>query len=225
MWVKLCGIRDVETAAVAAACGADAIGLNFHAPSPRSVDRETARVIAAGLPPGVSPVGVFVNHSPGEIVETVQRVGLRGVQWAGDEPVEEVAAVDRELKAAGVEAWLIRAVRLDQTGVGSLEEQLAELSHSGVTLDAVLVDAKVAGAYGGTGHSPPWDVIRREYRFDRWPRLILAGGLKPGNVSAAIAAVQPFGVDTASGVESAVGCKDPELMRQFVRAARCSRPS
>jgi phosphoribosylanthranilate isomerase len=81
---------------------------------------------------------------------------------------------------------------------------------------ACLIDANVPGSFGGTGQLAPWDVIRREYKRSDWPPLILAGGLRPDNVSAAIAAVAPWGVDVAGGVESSIACKDIELVRKFV---------
>ena len=83
-----------------------------------------------------------------------------------------------------------------------------------------MIDARVEGRYGGSGHSPPWEVLNRDYRREAWPKLILAGGLNPENVSPAIRAVQPWGVDVASGVESAPGQKDLHRVAQFLRASR-----
>ena len=91
-----------------------------------------------------------------------------------------------------------------------------------MSLDGCLVDSRVAGEYGGTGHTAPWDLLAGQYDSRRWPRLILAGGLTPDNVADAIRIVSPAGVDVASGVESSRGVKDLDLVASFVEAARGS---
>jgi phosphoribosylanthranilate isomerase len=217
MWIKICGIRDVATALSVAQSGADAIGLNFYLPSPRFVAPAVAREIVAALPPGVEPVGLFINHSQEEVREIAIACGLQTLQIHGDEPPEFVAALALDFR-------VVRSFRIDDDKTGAGMEQVARYLDACRRLGAIpwgcLFDAKVPGSYGGTGHVAPWDMIRREYNKDEWPRLILAGGLRPSNVARAIKAVSPWGVDVASGVESAVACKDSTLVRQFVLNAR-----
>ncbi|MFN0056038.1 MAG: phosphoribosylanthranilate isomerase [Planctomycetales bacterium] len=214
MWIKICGIRDVETALAVAGCGPDAIGLNFYSGSPRCVAPSLAAQIVAALPSGLEPVGVFVNASLAEVRETCQRCGLRSIQLHGDEPPEMVAAL-RDYR-------VLRAFRVGDEGLSGVADYLEECRRLGGLPWRCLIDARVAGAYGGTGHTAPWDVLHAEYRRDDWPPLILAGGLRPENVSAAIRTVLPWGVDVAGGVESGVACKAIDLVRQFVESARAA---
>jgi phosphoribosylanthranilate isomerase len=106
------------------------------------------------------------------------------------------------------------------SGLSELADYLARCRRLGVTLSACLIDAHVVGSYGGTGAVVPWDQLRNDYRVTDWPPLILAGGLHPTNVMAAIEAVAPWGLDVASGVESSPGVKDLALVEQFLAAAR-----
>ena len=112
-----------------------------------------------------------------------------------------------------------RAFRIGEEGLAGMASYLAECRRLHALPRACLLDARVDGSYGGTGHTAPWDLIIREYQAD-WPPLILAGGLHPENVSAAIATVKPWGVDVASGVESAPGIKSVPLVQRFIELAR-----
>lgn len=215
MWVKICGIKDVATAESVAALSPDAIGLNFFAKSPRCVSRSEAGKITTQLPKSISAVGVFVNHDVTEIADLTLECRLTMVQLHGDEPPVFLA----ELQQALPELPLIRAWRMEHD-LDDLAAYLAECRELDVRLTGCLIDAKVAGSYGGTGHAPPWDVLRENYRKDDWPSLILAGGLNNTNVRSGIVAVQPWGVDVASGVESAPGVKDLERVARFISAAR-----
>ncbi len=216
MWIKVCGIRDVGTALAIAHLGADAIGLNFFAKSPRSVDRATATQIVNELPTHVEAVGLFVNHAIEDVLETAARCGLLTVQIHGDEPPEFLA----QLQAARPEIKVLRAFRIGNEGCRDVATYLAECLRLRVCLAGCLIDAKVAGEYGGTGQTAPWDLIADQYHPARWPRLILAGGLTPTNVAQAIEKTAPFGVDVASGVESAPGVKDLDLVRQLISESR-----
>lgn len=213
-WAKLCGVRDAATAAVLAELRPDAIGLNFYARSARYVAPEVAAEIGRVLPAGVAAVGVFVNASVDEILRTVDAASLAAVQLHGDEPAETIA----ELKRRRGDLAVIRAWRVGEEGITPLAEYLAACETLGARPDAVLVDAKVSGAYGGTGHTAPWHLLR--YYDPAWPPLILAGGLTPANVAEAVAAVRPWGVDTAGGVESAPGVKDAGLAAAFLARVR-----
>lgn len=213
MWVKICGIRDVATARWVAELSPDAIGLNFYKGSPRCVDEAVARAIASELPRGVEAVGVFVDHSPADIVRICRACGITTAQLHGDYADSDInACQDAGLK-------VIRVVRLGHEWPVGLSDGLDESSRE----IRYLIDAQVNGAYGGTGQTAPWKLLASKWQ-PGWPPLILAGGLTPDNVSEAIAAVRPFGVDISSGVETAPGVKDPQRVRRFIESARCESP-
>ncbi len=208
--VKVCGLTSPEEACAVAEAGADWIGLNFHAASPRRVDVETAAAIVAALPPGVDAVGLFVNRPPAEVAEIAARVGLHIVQLHGDEPPQALKAL------AGFQ--VVRAFRLaDAESIARMVSYLESAERLGSLPDAVLVDAFVPEQPGGTGQSIDPEVLDL---LPPLPRLILAGGLTPENVAARVARVRPWMVDVASGVESAPGRKDMARVRAFLDAAR-----
>ena len=211
MWTKICGIRDLETALEVIGAGADAIGLNFYAKSPRSITPARAAEIVAALPPGATAIGLFVNHTLEEVRRIAQQCRLTTIQLHGDEPPQFLAGL-RDFQ-------VIRAFRMGPAGLAPLEEYLHHCRSHDALPYACVIDAHVTGAYGGTGKTVPWDRLREEYRAE-WPRLILAGGLHPDNIAQAVQLVHPWGVDTASGVETAPGVKDLARVRQFIAAAR-----
>jgi len=216
MWVKICGIRDVATAEQIVSLKPDAVGLNFFAKSPRCVERSVAAEISAMLPSEIESVGLFVNHELNDVVDTAQQCGLTMIQLHGDEPPEFLA----ELKGCSADVRILRALRVDDSGLAEVTEYLAECRKLDVCLAGCLIDARVDGEYGGTGHTAPWDLLAGQYDADQWPRLIVAGGLHPGNLADAIRVTRPFGVDVASGVESERGVKDLALVENFIQAAR-----
>jgi phosphoribosylanthranilate isomerase len=200
--VKICGITNVEDALQAASCGADALGFVFYPQSPRVLTPERAKEIVAALPPFVAAVGLFVNEEPARVREVADFCGLDLLQLHGDEP------------AAGCSFppyRVIKALRVKNA------ESLTGLSAYPVS--AVLLDAWVAGAYGGTGHRFNWQMAARAAREGT---VILAGGLTPENVREAVRIVRPYGVDVSSGVESAPGRKDHEKVAAFIRNARAA---
>ena len=216
MWIKVCGIRDVGTALAIARFGADAIGLNFFTKSPRSIDRARAIEIVNALPTTVEAVGLFVNHAIDDVLETAAECGLNTVQIHGDEPPEFLA----QLQAARPDLKVLRAFRIGDEGCRDVATYLAECARLRVCLSGCLIDARVTGEYGGTGQTAPWDLVADQYDPARWPRLILAGGLTGTNVAQAIEKTVPYGVDVASGVESAPGVKDLDLVQRFISATR-----
>ena len=216
MWVKVCGIRDRQTARDVAEIGVDAIGLNFYAGSPRFVATDEATEISKILPPQVTKVGVFVNHSIYDVESVARQCRLDIVQLHGDEASAYFADLQRRLP----HIRLIRAWRMSSDGLKGLKTFLDECRTQQIRLAGCLVDAHVAGVFGGSGKTVPWKQLATEYHRDEWPPLILAGGLTPENVAEAISAVQPWGVDVASGVESAPAVKDQALVRQFLLNAR-----
>ena len=208
---KICGITGTRDAVGAARAGADAIGLNFYRPSPRFVEPQRAAEIVGALPPDVVKVGLFVNASPREICDSFDRLRLDLVQLHGDEPPELLA----ELGGRPV----MRAFRVGPDGLRPVETYLAECRRRECTPRMVLVDARLKGIFGGTGQVADWEALASYPTDGSMPPLVLAGGLTPDNVAEAVRTVRPAAVDTASGVESAPGRKDPALVRQFVAAA------
>lgn len=215
MWVKICGVTSIAQAADIAAMRPDALGLNFYARSPRSVSPEVAAKIREVVPSSIQLVGVFVNSSAAEIARIVRAVGLDAVQLHGDETVTDAVL----LRDTIPEVPLVRAIRVGSEGLDALQSHLEEADTANLRYRDCLVDARHEGAYGGTGKTAPWDLLRIGYA-PGWPGLILAGGLTPANVAQAITAVRPRGVDTASGVESSPGMKNLDLCEQFLQAAR-----
>ncbi len=211
-WIKVCGIRDAVSAEAAATAGASAIGLNFFAKSPRSVTLKQAAAIVSTK--HVPPIGLFVNHSPDEMDSIAAQVGLSTVQLHGDETPQDLRAIHERHPD-----WhILKAFRIADS-LRPVEEFLAECRTLGVPLAGCLLDARVEGEFGGTGHVAPWELIANQYDRVNWPPLILAGGLTCENVANAIRAVRPDGVDTASGVESSPGVKDTKLITRFVAEA------
>ena len=216
MWIKICGIPDIQTAVAVAKFSPDAIGLNFYRHSPRTVSVAAAAEIVRNLPREIDPVGLFVNELVQTIGETCRQCTLQTVQLHGDEPPEELRNLaDRDSGLRFIRAW-----HLGPEGLQPLGDYLARLHDLGVQPFACLIDARVAGKHGGTGRTVDWTVLANGYRRDEWPPMILAGGLHPGNVAEAIQTVRPWGVDVASGVESSPGQKDIALVEQFINAAR-----
>jgi phosphoribosylanthranilate isomerase len=207
--IKICGVTTPEDARTAALLGADAIGLNFHPPSPRFVPQSIVSAVLAEVPPFVEAIGVFVERSFVEIgaeVRTLPR--LQSVQWHGKEPEAAALCPLPLIPAFGVQ------------GLESLEKitrYLEVCRQSGRLPVGVLVDAHVPGQHGGTGRMAPWELLAS---FRPGVPLILAGGLTPENVAEAVRIVRPYAVDVASGVESAPGRKDAEKMRRFIENAR-----
>ncbi len=210
--IKICGVTCPADAALAAESGADAIGLNFYAPSPRSVDSATAQSIVSQLPAALAKVGVFVNTPTNTIRSLAEELDLDWVQLHGDEPPDSLVELG-DLK-------IIRAYRLGANGWHDLEQYLGRSQQLGRLPDALLIDAHVDGQYGGSGESVDWPVLAppRPWAFDL--PVILAGGLHPANVAMAIQQAAPDAVDTASGVESSPGVKDKAKVTEFAAAAR-----
>lgn len=196
--VKICGITNSSDANLCAELGAHAIGLNFHPESPRSISPHAARKILQDLPPFIATVGIFVNWAPEPVIVLSQALRLSFAQLHGDETPQTVLEVSRKVR-------VIKALRVGPATTIPLFLKY----HSAA---ALLLDAARAGEFGGTGNTFDWQVARRAALAQR---VILAGGLTPENVAAAIATVRPFAVDVASGVESSPGKKDPAKLRAF----------
>ena len=211
-WIKICGITNLNDAHAAADAGADALGFNFFNKSRRLIDPQNARQIVEQLPADILKVGVFVNHTAAHIVEIIDRVGLNAVQLHGNEPATLISELPPQVR-------IVRAHRCGLDGLAPLARYLDECHALGRMPDVLLIDADAGADYGGSGKLADWAVIRQQKESLGLP-LILAGGLTPDNVAAAIETVAPNGVDVASGVEREPGRKDPELIARFIIAAR-----
>jgi len=202
--VKICGVTRVEDARMAWAAGADALGLNFYARSPRYVTPEQAAALARTRPGLGAVVGVFVNESPEVIRARVRDCGLTAVQLHGDEPPEA---------CAGHGVPVIKALR-----VRTAEDvERARMYVGAGDVTTLLLDGAAPG-YGGGGVGFDWSLVAR--LADVGTPVLVAGGLHPGNVLEAVRATRPYGVDVASGVESSPGIKDADAVRAFLRAAK-----
>ncbi|CAH2794220.1 MAG: Phosphoribosylanthranilate isomerase (EC [uncultured Caballeronia sp.] len=207
--IKLCGLSRVADVQHAVALGADAVGLVFYPPSPRSVSIAQAVELTWHVPPLVSAVGLFVNATPEWIREVTSNVPLSLLQFHGDETPDKC----KELAAiAGLSYW--RALRI---GPDASASHLIESSLEFKAAGSLLLDALVEG-FGGGGKVFDWSLIPT----DLGHRAVLSGGLNAQNVSDAIRRVRPFAVDVSSGIEvpGAKGVKDPARMAAFERAVR-----
>jgi phosphoribosylanthranilate isomerase len=207
--IKICGITNVADAERAAELGADMIGLNFYAKSPRNIDAATARSILQALPATVEPIALVVNEPIAQAQRFAQQLGIGTVQVHGDMPERFVAGT----------RWIPAFPVRDAASLQQIAACLNRLCAAGDAPAAILVDAHVPGQYGGTGQAAPWHLLAD---FKPGVSLILAGGLTPDNVAEAIRIVRPYAVDVASGVESNPGKKDPDKLRRFIDAVRAS---
>lgn len=205
--IKICGLRDLDAASVAVEAGTSALGFIFAA-SRRQVSAERVAGIIENLPRDRPPaVGVVVNPTLDDI-ECIQRAGVDIIQLSGDESPQHLDLVE----VLAWKAFRFPAGTTRDAACCEIEPWLAGPRR----VTAIMVDAAVSGAYGGTGHRADWDLVAT--LAERYP-LILAGGLTPGNVTSAIEQVRPLGVDVSSGVERD-GAKDLSLIREFVAVSR-----
>lgn len=211
--IKICGITRPEDAGAVAAAGADAIGLVFTPKSKRWISIDQARAICAQLPPFVARVALFMDQSAAEIAQVLQQIHIDLLQFHGQESAAFCASFQRPF---------IKALAMG----GSDPAQLAQpeawqrlwspWTGPAIPCQGLLLDAHQPGESGGQGQVFDWQL---------WPRsaplpLILAGGLGPANVAAAVRATRPYAVDVSSGVESAPGIKDHALIYSFVEEVR-----
>ncbi|HEY6509554.1 MAG TPA: phosphoribosylanthranilate isomerase [Vicinamibacterales bacterium] len=197
MVIKVCGLTRAEDVDVAVRHGATAIGFVFWPQSPRAVTPDQAAALVARIPAGVERVGVFVNEGVAAIHAVVERAGLTCVQLHGDEPASYAAQLSQPH---------MRAM--------SAEEALDTDWPFSTTL---LLDAADRARRGGTGQRVNWEAAAR---VARQRPVVLAGGLTPDNVEAAIEQVAPIGVDVSSGVEDAPGVKNADKVAAFLARAR-----
>ncbi|MGB9464724.1 MAG: phosphoribosylanthranilate isomerase [Candidatus Acidiferrum sp.] len=201
--VKICGITNWPDAKAACEAGANMLGFNFYEKSLRRVSTVEAATMRAKLPGGVEPVGIFVNAKPAEILSLHGFVRFNAAQLHGDETPAIVSEVTRTVP-------VIKAFRV----AADFPLSTLDKYHDAF---AFLLDGARAGQFGGTGAGADWNVARRAVAAHR---IILAGGLTPENVGAAIRSVRPYAVDVASGIESKPGKKDHVRMKEFIEEVR-----
>lgn len=204
--VKICGLTRATDTAAAVEAGADAVGFITGVPvdTPREITAEEARDLVATVPPFVTSVVVTMPETPADALDLSEQTGADAIQIHGTLSPGEIEALQKR-----VDIPVIAAVDVDDP----------EIEAYATVADAVLVDSTDEDGGGGTGQTHDW-TESREIRAAIETPLILAGGLTPENVSEAVATVDPFGVDTASGVETSGGRKDHDAVRQFATRAQ-----
>lgn len=206
--MKVCGITRIEDAEAAYRLGFSAVGFIFVPQSPRRVSPDRARLISMKIPPSVLRVGVVAGAERKEILRLMDFCRLDLVQFHGGEGPDDIAP------------FASRAIKVLRP---RCEEDLGE-AEDFPQLFAFLVDAWSPHSLGGTGNTSDWDLAAR---LARKRRVILAGGLREENVASALRVVRPFGLDVCTGVETAPGIKDRELMSRFLdsvmKTARSSK--
>ena len=198
LWIKICGLRSRESVEAAAQAGADALGFVFHAASPRNLVPAAARELAQAVPAGIERVAVFLHPAQSLVDEVIAALAPDWLQTdAGDLAALRLPPGQRVLP-------VLRS--------GDLPPAVHAAGAGGLPRRCLLESAR-----SGAGERADWV---QAALLARRTELVLAGGLDPGNVAAAVHAVRPFGVDVSSGVESSRGVKDPARIRDFVHAAR-----
>lgn len=210
--IKICGITNEKDALWATNLGADYLGFNFFAGSPRKISPELAKKIIAKLPPFISTVGVFVNEEIKTVLKIVKKCNLSLVQLHGEETAEYCNKLRYQTSDAGYQ--IIKAFRIKE------EKSLEIIPQYSDKVDYFLLDTYVEGVEGGTGEIFNWDLVVRAKELISSKPIFLAGGLNPGNVQEAILKVKPYAVDIASGLERLPRRKDYEKMKSFIQAVR-----
>lgn len=205
--IKICGLTSLDEARLALDEGADFLGFVLHPPSPRAIAPERLAELAARLPATARLVAVCVNRSPADVAALFAATPLHAAQLHGDE-------TPADFNPAAFAAGAGRLWRAVWTRAGQITP-----APEAWTVERYVVDAAAPGRYGGTGTTADWAAAAGLAR--RRP-VMLAGGLTPDNVAAAIRRVRPLGVDVSSGIEQAPGRKDPARLRAFIRAARAA---
>jgi phosphoribosylanthranilate isomerase len=204
--IKFCGLTTAGDAELAVSAGAWAIGVIFWPGSPRRCEPDAAAEIAAAVKRRVEVVGVFVNATLDHVADTAESVGLTMLQLHGDEGPSYCSEAARRTGCRVIKAARVRS---------GADVQALTRFHT----DYHLLDSYTKGVPGGTGETFAWEIARAHR--GRTP-VILSGGLTPDNVADAIAAVRPFAVDVASGVELSPGHKDPAKLSAFADAAHAA---
>jgi phosphoribosylanthranilate isomerase len=222
-WVKICGMTNLEDALVAVEAGADAVGFVFYEKSPRCVTVETAREIVKKLPEGVETVGVFAGESIEGAVEAGRRAKFDSLQMYLLTYRQSAQDIDSHTKATGINGFRIYLALPVTAFLGEASMNLAGFAQDRPPglLDTIFLDSGNSQHPGGTGQTFDWrEAAGPVQSLSLHQRVVIAGGLTPGNVGEAIDMLKPWGVDVVTGVEARPGKKDPEKVRAFVRAVQ-----
>jgi phosphoribosylanthranilate isomerase len=224
--IKFCGITSYEDAKAALDLGVDALGFNFYSKSARRVEPGAAQAIVRRLPKSAWMVGVFVDNEAAEIESIARLLPLDTLQFHGDH-FQSRPGPPASLLGGWRSVLAVRAANSD-----SAEERFKILSDRIATppdgIDHLLLDYRSDGpnaAYGGTGKQIAPEILARLAQNGLLANTFVSGGLDAENVGAVVEALQPLGVDVASGIESSPGRKDREKMRLFVEAVRSASSS
>ncbi len=221
MWIKICGNTNLHDCQRAAELGADAVGFVF-APGKRTVTAPQVAAITPRLPAALEKIGVFTTGSFADVLATAREAGLTGVQLHGAFApglLQQLRqALPRPHRVIQVLHWYTDVPAEQQ--LGSFAKQVEDVERN-ATADAVLLDSRTETASGGTGVTFDWRAARPAVAPLTTP-LIVAGGLNARNVAEAVAALDAWGVDVASGVERSPGQKDEEKVAAFIRNARAA---
>jgi phosphoribosylanthranilate isomerase len=214
LWIKICGTTSLADAELAVDAGADAVGFVF-APSPRRVTPLQVAAFIPRLPHTIEKIGVFSESPLDEIAAAVHTAGLSGVQLHFDAPPLLTTQLRHRF---GSSLRIVRVVRFKTDSPATAPEFLDD-----PIADAILVDSCSTTGAGGTGIAYDWNLAAKTvFRADLARKFIAAGGLNAANIAEAVARLRPWGVDVASGVESAPGRKDEARLRAFIAAARAA---
>jgi len=222
VWIKICGITNLEDARMVSDLGADAMGFILSTDSPRRIGLDKAKAIADALSEEKSKifkVGVFVNEKIKYILNCSEKLGLDYIQLSGDEDSDYL----KELKDKSGGLKIIKVVRIKSgdeafNGNGSYKDEISRrIEEARRFANFILLDSFKKDVYGGTGITSDWDVARD--CSSRMP-VILSGGLEPGNIREAIESVRPFGVDASSRLELYPGKKDLVKLEEFIKIVR-----
>jgi phosphoribosylanthranilate isomerase len=206
--IKICGITNLADAMTCVEAGADALGFIFVEKTPRFVTPEVVEPIVRALPPFVTPVGVFWDHTGGHVKAVAEGCGLRALQFHGDEPPEGLT----EYPIPVIKTIKLSGAADDET---ELRQRVARYFQHRVA--AILVDSAARWSEGEPRRPVAWEVAGQ---LAQAGRVILSAGLTPDNVAQAVSIAQPYAVDVNSGVEAVPGRKDPAKVRRFVAEAR-----
>lgn len=222
VWIKICGITNLEDARMVSRLKADSIGFVLSADSPRGIGLDTAgRIIRAlrGEENIVPVTGVFVNEKIENILQYSKSLGLAYVQLSGDEDSSYL----KSLKEKSGELKIIKSLRIKDKNKKDMDRDTGEAKINQEIegfkgyADFILFDSYIKGAYGGTGKTFNWDIVK--YSNIGIP-VILSGGLDSENIKRAVDIVKPFGVDASSRLEIYPGKKDPDKVRRFISAIK-----
>ena len=223
-WVKICGITNLEDALVAVEAGADALGFVFYDKSPRKIDAATATEIVSQLHDNTETVGVFVGGLTAEFIEIANRVRVTSVQLH-----DSNGGVQEFFTPFAFRVYVSVPASFVSQNKGLLNNLNLAISHSvanGLNGDhdpkpTIFLDSSTRERPGGTGSTFDWEKVAR-YSGNLWQafNVVVAGGLRPENVSDAMRILHPWGVDVSSGVEASPGKKDPDKVRAFIKAVR-----